>query len=225
MRHTSRLIGHIVTYIAMQSATHTAKTPRSQIRRSKALSVSSPYNLPQETQNSLKTKEKRLKSNRKVNGDVQKKNKNKKILEMGGLGALLAYLGGGGYVATCWMYTQISQIKPIYDIIQVRRCNCKQQKRKRLKSHYIACNTDVSHINGNYTSYRNHKTPHNNQKTERTYAHRAYLNSHITCHATPHRHASAHSTRRATYITPRNSHGDTTTRRYAEYTPTYAHTM
>ena len=56
--------------------------------------MSSPYNLPQETQNSLKTKEKRLKSNRKVNGDVQKKNKNKKILEMGGLGALLAYLGG-----------------------------------------------------------------------------------------------------------------------------------
>ena len=94
MRHTSRLIGHIVTYIAMQSATHTAKTPRSQIRRSKALSVSSPYNLPQETQNSLKTKEKRLKPNRKVHGDLQKKNKNKKNLEMGGLGALLAYLGG-----------------------------------------------------------------------------------------------------------------------------------
>ena len=94
MRHTSRLIGHIVTYIAMQGAAHTAKTPRSQIRRSKALSVSSPYNLPQETQNSLKTKEKRLKPNRKVHGDVQKKNKNKKILEMGGLGALLAYLGG-----------------------------------------------------------------------------------------------------------------------------------
>lgn len=78
----------------MQGAAHTAKTPRSQIRRSKALSVSSPYNLPQETQNSLKTKEKRLKPNRKVHGDVQKKNKNKKILEMGGLGALLAYLGG-----------------------------------------------------------------------------------------------------------------------------------
>ena len=73
MRHTSRLIGHIVTYIAMQSATHTAKTPRSQIRRSKALSVSSPYNLPQEAQNLLKTKEKRLKSNHKAHGGVQKK--------------------------------------------------------------------------------------------------------------------------------------------------------
>ena len=152
MRHTSRLIGHIVTYIAMQSATHTAKTPRSQIRRSKALSVSSPYNLPQETQNSLKTKEKRLKPNRKVNGDVQKKIKIKKIWKWVGLGRCWR-TWGGGYVATCWMYTQISQIKPIYDIIQVRRCNCKQQKRKRLKSHYIACNTDVSHINGNYTSY------------------------------------------------------------------------
>ena len=93
MRHTSRLIGHIVTYIAMQSATHTAKTPRSQIRRSKALSVSSPYNLPQETQNSLKTKENGL--NRTVRCMVTyRKNKNKKILEMGGLGVLLAYLGG-----------------------------------------------------------------------------------------------------------------------------------
>ena len=110
-------------------------------------------------------------------------------------------------MATCWMYTQISQIKLIHNIKHTRWCNCKQQKRKRLKLHYIACNTDVSHINGNYTSYRNHKTPHNNQKTERTYAHRAYLNPHITCHATPHRHASAHSTRRATYRSPRNSHG------------------
>ena len=73
MRHTSRLIRHIVTYIAMQGAAHTAKTQQSQIRRSKALSVSSPYNLPQETQNSLKTKEKRLKSNHKAHGGVQKK--------------------------------------------------------------------------------------------------------------------------------------------------------
>ena len=158
MRHTSRLIGHIVTYIGMQSAAHTAKTPRSQIRRSKALYVSSPYNLPQETQNSLKTKEKRLKSNRKVHGDLQKKNKNKKILEMGGLGALLAYLGGGGYVATCRMHTQISRIKSIHDIKHTLRCNCKQRKRKRLKSHYIACNTDISHINGKYTSYRRRTT-------------------------------------------------------------------
>ena len=117
---------------------------------------------------------------------------------MGGLGALLAYLGGGGYVATCWMYTQISQIKLIHNIKHTRRCNCKQQKRKRLKLHYIACNTDVSHINGNYTSYRNHKTPHNNQKTERTHAHRAYLNPHITCHATPHRHATPHHIQNAT---------------------------
>ena len=66
-------IGHIVTYIAMQSATHTAKTPQSQITRSKTLSGLSPYNLPQETQNSLITKEKRLKSNLKAHGGVQKK--------------------------------------------------------------------------------------------------------------------------------------------------------
>ena len=94
MRHTSRLIGHIVTYIAMQSATHTAKTPRSQIRRSKALSVSSPYNLPQETQNSLKTKEKRLKPNRKVHGDLQKKIKIKKIWKWVGLGRCWRTWGG-----------------------------------------------------------------------------------------------------------------------------------
>ena len=59
---------------------------------------------------------------------------------------VLGQAGGGGYVATCWMYTQISQIKLIHNIKHTRRCNCKQQKRKRLKSHYIACNTDVSHI-------------------------------------------------------------------------------
>ena len=82
----------------------------------------------------------------------RKKIKIKKIWKWVGLGRCWR-TWGGGYVTTCWMHTQISQIKPIYDIIQVRRCNCKQQKRKRLKLHYIACNTDVSHINGNYTSY------------------------------------------------------------------------
>lgn len=96
MRHTSRLIRHIVTYIAMQSATHTAKTPQSQIRRSKALSVSSPYNLPQETQNLLKTKEKRLKSNHKAHGGVRKKNKNKKFWKWVGLGRCWRTWGGVG---------------------------------------------------------------------------------------------------------------------------------
>ena len=79
----------------MQGAAHTAKTPRSQIRRSKALSVSSPYNLPQETQNSLKTKEKRLKPNRKVHGDVQKKNKNKKNFGNGWAWGAAGVPGGG----------------------------------------------------------------------------------------------------------------------------------
>ena len=83
----NKTYSNILTYIAMQSATHTAKTPQSQIRRSKALSVSSPYNLPQEIQNSLKTKEKRLKSNHKVHGDVQKKKiKIKKFWKWVGLG-------------------------------------------------------------------------------------------------------------------------------------------
>lgn len=141
----------------MQSATHTAKTPQSQIRRSKALSVSSPYNLPQEIQNSLKTKEKRLKPNRKVHGDVQKKIKIKKFWKWVGLGRCWRTWGGWVCGNVLDVYQTI-QIKPIHDIIQVRRCNCKQQKRKRLKSHYIACNTDVSHINGKYTSYRRRTT-------------------------------------------------------------------
>ena len=147
---------------------------------------------------------------------------------MGGLGALLAYLGGGGYVATCWMYTQISQIKPIYDIIQVRRCNCKQQERKRLKSHYIACNTDVSHISRS-------QAPHNSQEMTQTHAHRAYLNPHITCrHYTPH-YTAAHTRRHYTapYTThihhagliPRGSAAlhTYTTRRYICYTHTSRH--
>lgn len=88
-------IGHIVTYIAMQSATHCIKTPRSQIIRSKALSTFLPYNLPPNTQNSLKSKEKQLKSYCKVRGDVQKKNKNKKFWKRVGLGRCCRTWGGG----------------------------------------------------------------------------------------------------------------------------------
>lgn len=77
---------------------------------------------------------------------------------MGGLGALLVYLGGGWVCGNVLNVYQISQIKLIHKIKHTRRCNCKQQKRKRLKSHYIACNTDVSHISGKHTLYRRYTT-------------------------------------------------------------------
>ncbi len=178
MRHTSRLIRHIVTYIAMQGAAHTTKTQQSQIRRSKALSVSSPYNLPQETQNSLITKEKRLKSNRKVHDDVQKKNKNKKFWKWVGLGCCWRTWGGVGMMHRADAYPTrhgISRHTTLNVHGGVIASNRKENALNRLNLHAK-------------WSYRTRtKKMHVSQKTVRTHAHRAYLNAHITCrHYTPH---------------------------------------
>lgn len=112
-------------------------------------------------------------------------------MEKGGLGALLPYLGGGWYTTPRGCISYKARIKPLCGIKHTRRCNCKQQKRKRLISHYIACKTDVSHISGKI--HVRQKTQNATEQPEdgADVCVRAYLNPHITCrlstllHVTP----------------------------------------
>lgn len=100
---------------------------------------------------------------------------------MGGLGALLSYLGGVGMLHRTDAYPIRHELSH-YAALNTHGGNCKQQKRKRLISHYIACKTDVSHISGKI---------HVRQKTQNATEQPedgadacvcAYLNPHITCH-------------------------------------------
>lgn len=123
---------------------------------------------------------------------------------MGGLGALPAYLGGGGgYDAPRGCIPYKARNKPTHGIKRAWRCNCKQRKRKRLISHYITCKTDVSHVNGKINVIQ---TPNNatQQPEDSADAHTSRIPQptyNLLFHTTPHRHTPEHTTHAAPYTT------------------------
>lgn len=130
-----------------------------------------------------------------------------------GLGCCCRTWGGGGYATPRGCISYKARIKPLCGIKHTRRCNCKQRKRKRLISHYIAYKTDVSHISGKI--HVRQKTQNATEQPEdgTDVCVRAYLNPHITCHLSPLSHVPPYRTtiiRRHSaplhytpYITPR----------------------